>query len=90
RRRCRGRSRPEIAIDAGSPVSTLSSNFSLNSPPNRSSKASEVQPISRRNLQRVKLARTICRRSTRDPPPGHSYLPCLKARGDSAEFSAEV
>ncbi|BBH05448.1 hypothetical protein Prudu_016832 [Prunus dulcis] len=34
--------------------------------------ASEVQPISRRNLQRAKLARTICRRSAQDPPPGHS------------------
>ncbi|BBG99324.1 hypothetical protein Prudu_008976, partial [Prunus dulcis] len=34
--------------------------------------ASEVQPISRRNLQRAKLARTICRRSMRNPPPGHS------------------
>ncbi|BBN69219.1 AP2/B3-like transcriptional factor family protein, partial [Prunus dulcis] len=37
--------------------------------------ASEVQPISRRNLQRAKLARTICRRSAQDPPPGHSKLP---------------
>ncbi|BBN69218.1 hypothetical protein Prudu_825S000300, partial [Prunus dulcis] len=28
-----------------------------------------------RDLRRVKLARTICRRSARDPPPGHSKFP---------------
>ncbi|BBN68441.1 hypothetical protein Prudu_429S000100, partial [Prunus dulcis] len=37
-------------------------------------RASEVQPTSRRNLQRVDLARTICRRSMRNPPPAiHSF-----------------
>ncbi|BBG99057.1 pyrimidine 2, partial [Prunus dulcis] len=83
RHRCRGRNRPEITIEADGPVRTSSSIFSFNSPPNRSSKrfsdllfmdnqASEVQPISRRNLQRAKLARTICCRSAQDPPPGHS------------------
>ncbi|BBH05552.1 hypothetical protein Prudu_016979, partial [Prunus dulcis] len=36
------------------------------------------------------VARTICCRSTRDPPPGHSKLPRHLVRGDSAEFSAEV
>ncbi|BBN67403.1 hypothetical protein Prudu_67S000100, partial [Prunus dulcis] len=62
----------------------------LRSPPNRSSKASEVQSTCRRNLRRVKLARTICHRNTRDPPPGHSKLPPHHVRGDSAEISAEV
>ncbi|BBH02721.1 hypothetical protein Prudu_013381, partial [Prunus dulcis] len=52
--------------------------------------ASEVQSTYRRNLRRVKLARTICHRNTRDPPPGHSKLPHHHVRGDSAEISAEV
>ncbi|BBG98804.1 hypothetical protein Prudu_008297, partial [Prunus dulcis] len=53
-------------------------------------RASEVQSTCRRNLRRVKLARTICHRNTRDPPPGHSKLPHHHVRGDSAEISAEV
>ncbi|BBH02499.1 hypothetical protein Prudu_013082, partial [Prunus dulcis] len=52
--------------------------------------ASEVQSTCRRNLRRVKLARTICHRNTLDPPPGHSKLPHRHVRGDSAEISAEV
>ncbi|BBG94610.1 hypothetical protein Prudu_002943 [Prunus dulcis] len=27
------------------------------------------------DFRRVKVARTICHRNTRDPPPGHSKLP---------------
>ncbi|BBH03126.1 hypothetical protein Prudu_013902, partial [Prunus dulcis] len=82
---------------------TSSSIFSFNSPPNRSSKASKVQSTSRRDLRRVKLARTIwetlpkfrqkskgSHRNTRDPPPGHSKPPHHHVRGDSAEISAEV
>ncbi|BBN68110.1 hypothetical protein Prudu_283S000200, partial [Prunus dulcis] len=39
RRRCRGRNRPEIAMEADGSVRTSSLIFSSNSPPNRSSKA---------------------------------------------------
>ncbi|BBH06253.1 hypothetical protein Prudu_017844, partial [Prunus dulcis] len=66
---------------------TSSSKFSFVSPPNRSSKASEVQPISMRKLQRVKLAWTICREGRGiHHRANHSF----RAKGNSAEFSAEV
>ncbi|BBN68365.1 hypothetical protein Prudu_395S000400, partial [Prunus dulcis] len=55
---------------------------------NRSSKASEVQPISMRKLQRVKLAWTICRRRYAGSTTGPIIVSA--PRGDSAEFSAEV
>ncbi|BBH01830.1 hypothetical protein Prudu_012212, partial [Prunus dulcis] len=64
RRRCRGRSRPEISIEADGAAQTSSFDFSFVSPPNRSSKASEVQPISRRNLQRVVKVHRIHHRAT--------------------------
>ncbi|BBN68504.1 N-terminal nucleophile aminohydrolases superfamily protein, partial [Prunus dulcis] len=35
-----------------------------------------VQLTHGKDLRRVQLARTICHRSARDPPPGHSQLPC--------------
>ncbi|BBH02380.1 hypothetical protein Prudu_012920, partial [Prunus dulcis] len=44
---------PKNAIFAGFPVQTSSSFFSFNSPPNRSSKAPEVQSTRRRDLRRV-------------------------------------
>ncbi|BBN68823.1 hypothetical protein Prudu_591S000100, partial [Prunus dulcis] len=34
-----------------------------------------VRSTRSRDLRRVKLARTICRRSARDPPPGYSKFP---------------
>ncbi|BBG97775.1 hypothetical protein Prudu_007000, partial [Prunus dulcis] len=58
-RRCRGRSRPEIAMEAD--------DFSSVSPPNRSSKA----PGARQDFKRRPL-RDRSHRGTRDPPPGQS------------------
>ncbi|BBG93117.1 F-box family protein with DUF295, partial [Prunus dulcis] len=40
--------------------------------PATKSVALEVQSTYMRNLRKVQLARTTSRRSTRDPPPGHS------------------
>ncbi|ONH89460.1 hypothetical protein PRUPE_I001400 [Prunus persica] len=47
-------------------IGQFSSSFSFNSPPNRSSKAPEVQLTHRRDLRRVQLARTNSRRSTKE------------------------
>ncbi|BBG96849.1 hypothetical protein Prudu_005786 [Prunus dulcis] len=69
---------------------TSSTKFSFVSPPNRSSKAPGARQDCKRDLRRVKVARTICQRNTRDPPPGHSKPPHHHVRGDSAEISAEV
>ncbi|BBN70232.1 hypothetical protein Prudu_1448S000500 [Prunus dulcis] len=55
--------------------------------------ASEVQPISRRNLQRVVEMRRIHYRATlslRASKSGEKFWDRSKYKGDSAEFSAEV
>ncbi|BBG99222.1 hypothetical protein Prudu_008835, partial [Prunus dulcis] len=54
---------------------TSSSDFSSVSPPNRSSKASEVQPISMRKLQRAVEARGIHHRAN------HSFRAKVKSFG---------
>ncbi|BBG93006.1 aldose 1-epimerase family protein, partial [Prunus dulcis] len=56
-------------------------------------RASEVQPISRRNLQRVVEVHRIHHRAThslRASKSGEKFWDWSKYRGDSAEFSAEV
>ncbi|BBG96666.1 hypothetical protein Prudu_005530, partial [Prunus dulcis] len=66
-------------------------------------RAPEVRSIHRRDLQKVRLARTTSRRSTKEstlghPPSFRTTTKCrtslfwvwTKYRGDSAEFSAEV
>ncbi|BBG92515.1 hypothetical protein Prudu_000273 [Prunus dulcis] len=61
---------------------TSSSKFSFVSPPNRSSKASGARQDYKRHLRRIEAAevRGIHHRAN------HSF----RAKGDSAEFSAEV
>ncbi|BBH04985.1 hypothetical protein Prudu_016250, partial [Prunus dulcis] len=63
-----------VGIDRNPPLKpTVQFELSVQiSPPflHQIDRASEVQPTSRRNLQRVNLARTICV-EVRDPPPGH-------------------
>ncbi|BBG93323.1 hypothetical protein Prudu_001298, partial [Prunus dulcis] len=44
----------------------------------------------KRDLRGIEVARTICHRNMRDPPPSHSNPPHHHVRGDSAEISAEV
>ncbi|BBH03214.1 hypothetical protein Prudu_014014, partial [Prunus dulcis] len=89
------RSRPELAGKSCFPTEVrpkLPKLPARNSPSflHQIDRASEVQSTCKRNLRRVKLARTICHKNTRDPPPGHSKLPHRHVRGDSAEISAEV
>ncbi|BBN67889.1 hypothetical protein Prudu_218S000500, partial [Prunus dulcis] len=69
---------------------TSSSKFSFVSPPNRSSKAPGARQNYKRDLRGIEVARTICHRNMRDPPPSHSNPPHHHVRGDSAEISAEV
>ncbi|BBG92881.1 hypothetical protein Prudu_000740, partial [Prunus dulcis] len=59
----------------------------------RSGSASEVQPTSRRNLQRVVEVHRIHHRAThslRASKSGGKFWDWSKYKGNSAEFSAEV
>ncbi|BBH05702.1 hypothetical protein Prudu_017168, partial [Prunus dulcis] len=95
--RSQPRGRPELAGKSCFPTEvpakatrTSSSKFFFVSPPNRSSKAPGARQNYKRDLRGIEVARTICHRNMRDPPPSHSNPPHHHVRGDSAEISAEV